>query len=288
MEFLRNIWWLKIIAKILISRIPFSYRAFASINIFRWGKMDNVAYAQEVFFSHMEHLGDITDKTILEFGPGDSLACAIFGYAAGAKKIYLVDVKFFASDNVAFYKSIIDYMISVGKPVRDLQHKYQNWDSLATILKDCNAHYLTNGVESLKTIDDSCVDIFISQAVLEHVRYADFETLCNEQARIATPQALASHVVDYRDHLNGGLNNLRFSHDFWAQDWFAYRSGFYTNRLRVSEMAAYFTQTGFKIQNIIKQHYPQQVLEKSKMAPEFRNLSDDDLLTWDAHFILSR
>jgi len=250
--------------------------------------MDNVAYAQEVFFLHMEHLGDITDKTILEFGPGDSLACAIFGYVAGAKKIYLVDVKSFATDNIDFYKSIIDYMISVGKPVRDLQHKYQNWDSLTTILKDCNAHYLTNGVESLKVIDDSCVDIFISQAVLEHVRYADFETVCSEQARIATPQALATHVVDYRDHLNGGLNNLRFSHDFWEQDWFAYRSNFYTNRIRVSEMAAYFTQAGFKIQNIIKQHYPQHVLERNKMASAFRNLSDDDLLTWEARFILSR
>ena len=54
-------WLIKIIAKIVLKRIPISYRFWKKIGIFRHGKMDNYEYSKHIFYRHFEAMNAITN-----------------------------------------------------------------------------------------------------------------------------------------------------------------------------------------------------------------------------------
>ena len=56
---------------------------------------------------------------------------------------------------------------------------------------------------------------------------------------------MISHQIDLRDHLGGGLNNLRFSDSLWESNFFV-KSGFYTNRISFDKMISIFENISFK------------------------------------------
>lgn len=116
--------------------------------------------------------------------------------------------------------------------------------SVCAALESLNATYLNRGLESLKTVPDGAVDLVFSQAVLENVRLADFANLAIEMRRVLKPNGVASHEIDFRDHLQDALNNLRFPWRKWESEFMA-RSGSDTNRLRWSATS---TQYGYAIQ----------------------------------------
>ena len=73
-------WRLKIGLKILLSRMPWGYAVWQRLGLFRHGRMDQSAYAMEVLNHHLEQAGlagDLAGKTVLELGPGDSIATAV-------------------------------------------------------------------------------------------------------------------------------------------------------------------------------------------------------------------
>ena len=74
-----------------------------------------------------------------------------------------------------------------------------------------NTEYLTSGLESLKEIDDNSVDYIFSHSVLEHVRKYELNALIKEMYRVLKPNGVISHNINYKDHLDDSLNNLRFS-----------------------------------------------------------------------------
>ena len=73
-------WLLKIIVKTALSRLPFRYRLWRRVGIFRHGMMHNSDYATNVVKSRIKGVGEI-GKTWLELGPGDSLASAVIAHA---------------------------------------------------------------------------------------------------------------------------------------------------------------------------------------------------------------
>ena len=90
------------------------------------------------------------------------------------------------------------------------------------------------------------------------------------------PNGLISHRVDLRDHLGGGLNNLRFSKKIWDSDFFS-KSGFYTNRIRYSQMLDIFEKTGFSFEVSIIETWDKLPIDKLKISPDFKEISDEDL-----------
>src|SRR5688572_16045409 len=73
-------WWAKIAAKIVLSRLPLPYGFWQRIGLFRHGCMDNSGYARTVFDTHVERAGlagKLRGKTVVELGPGDSVATAV-------------------------------------------------------------------------------------------------------------------------------------------------------------------------------------------------------------------
>jgi SAM-dependent methyltransferase len=239
--------------------------------------MQKGSYAANVVTWHVDLLGGrdrIADAVCLELGPGDSLASALIAHALGAASIYLVDTGDFADRNLSTYRAMVDELRARGLAVTDL-------DDVSTVdemLGRINARYLTDGLRSLQEIGDSTVDLIWSNAVLEHIRRHEVIAVFRNFRRILKPQGAMSHRIDFMDHLGGSLNNLRFSSRLWESEFMA-KSGFYTNRLRHSEMLEAMLGAGFEIVSCRVDQWAELPLPRRKMATEFRGFSDADLRT---------
>ncbi|MBE0435426.1 MAG: methyltransferase domain-containing protein [Methylomicrobium sp.] len=268
-------WWAKIGAKLVLSRTPMVYRLWQRIGLFRHGQMDTADYALGIFDAHVSKasLGKLKlqGKTILEIGPGDSIATAIIAYAYGAKAL-LMDAGPFARDDVSAYRPLCDQLASEGLPVPDLSSAR----SIDDLLRACHGEYWTQGLSSWSSIPDDSVDFVFSQAVLEHIRKHEFLPLQRECYRVMKPRAVATHRVDLRDHLGGALNNLRFSESRWESDFFS-RSGFYTNRIQMNEMLAMFASAGFDVDVLDVRRWEALPTPRRKMDSAFADLPEEEL-----------
>lgn len=270
-------WALKIAAKLVLSRLPLSYGFLRSLGMFRHGYMNEPGYAVRIFKNHMNRVGGpeaFSGKVCLELGPGDSLASAILAHAMGARKTFLIDVGAFAEPRATVYEEVIDELAAEGCPVADLR----GFSSLEDLLERTGAVYLTNGMDSLRSIPTGSVDIIWSQAVLEHIRVRQLPALLGELRRILSDTGTMSHRIDYKDHLDRSLNNLRFPTRIWEAEAMA-RSGFYTNRIRNTEFLGLIEAAGFELTDVHLDYWPEVPLPRRKLAKEFQSLSDEDLRT---------
>ncbi|MGE5329745.1 MAG: methyltransferase [Deltaproteobacteria bacterium] len=276
-------WWLKIGSKIILSRLPIKYTYWKKLKLFELGGMDKPQYSFDVITEHMKRAGlkNLQDKTVLEMGPGDSLFTVLIANAYGAKKIYLVDVKDFAAKEIGLYKNMANFLKSKGLNAVDIS----NCTNIKEVMSLCNAEYLTQGLDSYKTIPGNSIDFAFSQAVLEHIRKQDFLSTFKEIKRVAQNCAVSSHYVDLKDHLDGSLNNLRFSEKCWESD-FMVKSGFYTNRIRYAKMLKLFKEAGFSYEVINFKKYEKMPIARNKLADEFGRLTDDELNIMDFEVVL--
>lgn len=267
-------WWVKIGAKIVCSRLPARYDFWQKIGLFRHGYMDVHEYSLNIFNEHMAKSGfsaNLAEKTIVELGPGDSIATAILAKAHGARSI-LVDVGRYAVEDLNFYRDFVRILSDRGHPFPSLE----NVTSFSQILDLCEARYLTQGLSSLHAIDDQSVDLVFSQAVLEHVRKHEFLEIQRQVARVLKPGGVCSHRVDLRDHLGGALNNLRFSEKLWESRFFA-DSGFYTNRLQMKNMLELFESAGFEVDVVDIRRWQALPTPRAKMDALFADLPEECL-----------
>lgn len=268
-------WQVKIAAKLVLSRIPIGYKLWQHLGLFKHGAMEQPEYAYGVFKAHFDRAffpRRTGDFIALELGPGDTLFSAMIAYAFGASGVYLVDVGPFARDDLNPYQAMATYLLKMGLPVPGMA----NLTSLDELLAGCAAQYMTSGLSSLRTIPDQSVDFVWSQAVLEHIRKAEFLDTMRELRRVIRNDGVCSHRVDLKDHLDGALNHLRFSDRLWEADFMA-NSGFYTNRIRYSEMLQLFRQSDFKVEVINVDRWDSLPTPRAKLAADFRHLPDDEL-----------
>lgn len=271
-------WRLKLGAKVALSRLPLGYGLWQRLQLFRHGQMTELGYAERVFAGHAGLIPSPTDghaPVLLELGPGDSLLNILLGYRRGAAHTWLVDAGRFAVDDAAFYsKAAATLGIGVGP-----------WRTIADMCADCRGSYLTDGLTSLRSLPSASVDFIWSQAVLEHVRRADFQATAVELRRVLRADGCMSHQIDFKDHLGGRLNSLRFSHQRWEGPLFS-ASGFYTNRLRVGEVVQIFESAGFTVEVPAQTRWPAPPTPRSAMDPSFHSLPEDDMLVADAHLVM--
>jgi hypothetical protein len=117
------------------------------------------------------------------------------------------------------------------------------------------------------------------------VARSELPSLARELRRIVRDDGICSHCIDLKDHLSGGLNNLRFPERIWESSLFA-DSGFYTNRMRVSGLRETFASAGFEVDVVTAVRWGSVPLARPKLALEFRDLPEDDLLVSDVDFVL--
>ena len=109
--------------------------------------------------------------------------------------------------------------------------------------------------------------------------------MAQEIKRILKKDGTSSHAIDLKDHLNYSLNNLRFTDKLWETEFFA-NSGFYTNRLSISDIANVYKNIGFRISIINKLTWDEIPLPRSKFAQQFKNRPLEDLLVSEFDLIL--
>ena len=279
-------WWGKIASKLVLSRLPVDYKYWRRLGLFKAGGMDNVKYAVNVFKSHADSVGlnsidKLAGKTILELGPGDSVASALIAKACGARTI-LVDVGPFATRHLDYYRSLVVQLESMGLSLPEIN----SVKSLDELLEVCDARYLTAGLDSLRKLQDDSVDFIFSHAVLEHIRKREFLCTQQELARILKRDGVCSHEVDLRDHLGNSLNNLRFSDRIWESDLFA-NSGFYTNRITFEQMLEMFRRAGFDVEVIEVRRWDKLPLDRRHLDREFRYIPEE-ILTVSGFRVLLR
>jgi hypothetical protein len=267
-------WRAKMAAKILLARLPIGYGAWRRMSLFRHGAMDDPDYAIRVFESHFARLPHARSPgfACLELGPGDSVGSAIIANAYGAERCYLIDVAPFARTDMDIYASLVGMLRKRGFPTIDLE----KLATIADVLEACNAVYLTEGLESLRTVPTESIDFSWSHATLEHVDRSSFETTIRELRRVATHDGLSTHRIDLEDHLANSLNHLRFVRGRWESKFFK-RSGFYTNRLRCHEILRMCEEAGFTVKLSHAERWDRLPTSKENMAAEFRGLSDYEL-----------
>lgn len=267
-------WWVKIGFKFFLSRLPFGYGVWQKLGLFRHGSMDNSGYVRDVFNQHIARAGldgSLAGKTILELGPGDGVATALLAACHGARSI-LLDAGSFASKDVTVYQKLANDLSTVGFSPPDISSAA----TLQGVLDACGAVYLTEGLKSFSHIETGSVDLIFSQAVLEHVRKYEFAETMKECRRVLSPNGVVSHQVDLRDHLGGGLNNLRFNEKIWESVFFV-KSGFYTNRIRYSEMLKFFKDADFAVNVLDTSRWDKLPIGRAALNVLFAKLPDDEL-----------
>jgi SAM-dependent methyltransferase len=277
-------WWAKIAGKVVLSRLPVSGKVWQKIGLFSPGLMWRPDYAIGVFDFHYRAAGSpAAGFSYLELGPGDSVASAVVGKAYGAARAWLVDSGSYASRDMDLYREVVR-RLAAERPGTDLS-VLRDAPGLDALLQACATTFLEQGLASLKQVPAESCDFIFSEAVLEHVPLGEFDAVMGELHRILKPGGVATHRVDFRDHLGGGWNNLRFSADLWESPWFALRSGFYTNRLRLSVMTARLQAAGFAVEVSQRSSWPAPPIARGLLDGGFQGLSEEDLMTDQAHIL---
>ena len=277
-------WRVKLAAKIALSRLPIPYRYWRALSCFDLGPMEKPEYAYAVFREHYERAASPRRENgfvCLELGPGNTLFTAVIARAFGASKTYLVDEGAFAEGSPGPYVRMAEYLDRAGLRAPSLA----GCTSLGEVLARSGAEYRTAGLASLAGIPTGSVDFFFSHAVLEHVRRRDFFETMKEMKRVLHPRGVASHRIDFRDHLNGRLDNLRFSMERWESKLFA-GSGFYTNRLRFSEIVDACLRAGLTVEPARVERWADLPTPRAKLAAPFRDLPDSDLRVFACNLVL--
>ena len=277
-------WWGKIAAKVVLARLPVEYRVWKRLQLFQQGAMEEPAYAHGVFKKHFDSVRSrrTFDNFVgLELGPGDSLLSAMVARAYGASAYYLVDAGAFAQPDMKRYQAMAEFLADQGLSTLDMK----NMSTVEAVLGACRATYGTSGLRSLRTIPDKSVDFIWSHTVLQHIRRDEFLETMRELRRILRDDGIISHWVDLQDCLGGALNNLRFRESVWESPFMA-ASGFYTNRIRYSEMLDMFKEAGFESDVVKVKRWDRVPTLRSKLYGRFKELPDEELCVQSFHAIL--
>ncbi len=268
---IRTPWYLKMIVKMILSCLPVAHRTWRQLlPLFQHGPMHSPEYVYSIFNKHFSTVQTSGSFVCLELGPGESLCSVLVAKAFGAGRIYLVDVEDCACRTMSVYNSMQAFLSEKG------YHTGADLTSFDSFMQSCRATYVTEGLHSLRQLSDDCIDFLFSNAVLEHIRRSEISPMLTELARILKPDGISAHVVDLRDHLGASLNNLRFSDMLWESDVFA-KSGFYTNRIRFSEMLSLFDEAGFNVDVLSKKMWPVLPIRRGALHGRFRQFSNQDL-----------
>ena len=137
-------------------------------------------------------------------------------------------------------------------------------------------------------LPDSSIDLLISNNVLEHVSPESIREISDEFWRLAAPGAIMSHFIDMGDHYAhfdkslSAYNFLKYRSWMWR---FANNSLQLQNRLRMSDYARLFTESGWEILSQEQTRGGVEELPLDRLAPEFRRYDLDDLLTKDVWLV---
>ena len=266
-------WRLKMAIRLIMSLMPLPRFLLGFLPVHEEINLDRLMVLFETKLLLYQKIAGRRPRTYLELGPGDSIARALVAASHGINRTWLIDAGNFARRDLGYYHEIAASLTTRGLIVPDLSA----CRNLEDILIACGASYLTGGLSSMRQIEDNCIDLIISEAVLEHLPRREFSGFMGEFHRVLAPGAIALHGVDLDDHIDGGLNHLRFSRDQWERN-LIYRGGFYTNRFSRSEIQAMAKNSGLKIGEYYRLEWNNAPMPRQDVHDDLGGWTEEDML----------
>jgi SAM-dependent methyltransferase len=274
------------------------------------GNRPPASYFYGVWMKHLAYLsagGFPIPQTVAELGPGDTLGLGICALLSGARRYYGLDIV--PHTNRAQNLPVLDELADmfarrVPRPVRgwpDFGEYLDAREFLPRLTESARAldperlrrlrqALLEGASEDLAVmyrvpwssddvVEESSVDLVISQAVLEHVR--DIRETYASLHRWLKPGAIMSHQIDFRSHdLADEWDGHRgISEGLWSV--MLGRRPYLINREPWSAHASAITDAGFKIIRVMLLKRTDGIARAS-LAPRWRSLSNEDFTCAEA------
>jgi SAM-dependent methyltransferase len=219
----------------------------------------------------------LTNKKVLEYGPGDTLGVALLMYAHGASSVTCVD-RFPLSNDLGKSANIFRALL------RMLDGEVYERAISAFVEKGVPESGLRPELISYRvTADGLCgerheYDLIISRAVLEHVN--DLEGSIRDLKYALKPDAITIHLVDLKSH---GLDRYRpFDFLTWPAGLYRlmYSHKGFPNRWRVDKYLELLEKHGLGIRKLSptgKLEIDKIRMVEKQLAKPFRNIPSEEL-----------
>lgn len=239
-------------------------------------------------------------KVAFELGTGRIITTLIGLWILGYKKIITVDLNPYLSADLIHnnIQSIIKntndvfglFKNDIDKEEFDekisILSKLEN-KNMKEILETLNIQYIPyQDARSLTTIENSTIDIYFSNQVLEHIPYLVLDKIFNEGKRVITKGGLFIHFIGLHDHFStidstiSGINFLKFSNFRW--NLLAGNKFMYQNRLRASDYYKLFQENDFQIvekEAQIDSRSLEELENGFRINRQFKNYAKEDIAT---------
>jgi len=278
------------------------------------GGTDSARYCYSVWLRHlvMARKNGLTvlPETVAEIGPGDSLGTGLAALLSGVEKYYALDIIKYANNkkNVEILDELTrlfkkrekipdDSEFPLIKPSLE-SYKFPSHilsdehlekameqrrvksikDDLLNMGKDTveNSHmaYFAPWHNS-KIIKKESIDMLYSQAVLEHI--GDLSYSYTAMHDWLKPRGFISHEIDFTSHGKTQKWNGHWAYSNFIWSLIKGKKPYLLNREPHSTHIALLEKIGFELICDIKTEDTSGITRK-ELAPEFRNISDDDLI----------
>lgn len=290
------------------------------------GGTADARYSYSVWLRHLRLLAagglDAAPRTVVEFGPGDSLGMGIAALLSGARRYYALDVVDHASraENVRVFDELVPLFreradIPSGGPLASVHPRLPDYGFPSSILSEdrLRAALDPRRVDEIRAavadprpsagvavsyvcpwadsplIEPASVDLVMSQVALQEMddREGDdaLALAFRASARWLRPGGAISHQIDFRMPEAPRWNeHWSFSDRFWRVA--RGRRRRFHNRAPLSRYLELCRENGFRVVTLLPIHAPEHDgVPRSRLAPRWRALGDADRTTAGAYIL---
>lgn len=271
------------------------------------GGTDSAEYCLNIWLSHLNSLlmAGVYQypRTLLEYGPGDSVGVGLAFLLMGGQRYYAIDYLPYANTERNLF--IMNELISLLKS-SDLFLKYPairnllsesdqagfinstRIDLLSKSVQENDGHYFLNIVSekgsSIPNVIGS-VDFIISQAVLEHAK--DVDMIHGDSYKMLTPDGYISHKIDHRSHTMSDWWNGHWQYSDAVWRFACSRRAFTINRYTSTEHIEKIKAAGFQIVRI-ETTQEKNGLPISKFNKTFQTMTLEDYQTSGTYILAKK
>lgn len=278
-------WQLKCLAFHLLDKAPFGHVAHAALQRYLTGRYFQRVTELLTPEFHLANFRALPPGAIaLEFGCGRNLLTSLLLSHAGAGRVHAYDLARLATAEQINH--VIEQLRGLLPGDWPAIRSLDDLDRLYRIAYRAPADVRATG------LPDRSVDFACSTATMEHIPEAEIRAILIECARICTPHARLSFIIDYHDHYGRADRNIslwnfyRYSNLQWRK----FNPGnHYQNRLRHSDHEKIMTNLGFRIcaaERVIPD-WSEAHLARVPICQDFAHYSRSDLLTAKGKFALA-
>ncbi len=283
------------------------------------GGANRARYCYAVWLRHLVKSWEATSspaipQVLAELGPGASIGVGLAALLCGVERYYAVDAVNFVDrqKNQEILDELITLFLSRAPIPKDdefpnLSPRLQDYTFPQHILseellsvalannrievisrsiaepntKDSVIHYVAPWTNK-EIISPQSIDMVLSQAVLEHVD--DLSLTYEAMKSWLKPTGVTSHQIDFKCHGKAEVWNGHWTYSDLEWKVIVGTRPFLINREPLSTHLNILRQTGFEVIGTMPLHSPN-TLERKRLAPRYRALSDSDLSTSGVYLI---